>query len=353
MRDDYLWDGSGEPDPEIQRLESALGRLRHQRPAPAFPEIAIPRHEPRRRWFFLGLQPRMIAAATCVAVVAVAVLGLWVYRAKPVPVIGSEWNVRSVQGSPRLAGKALTTSMDPGNLGVGQVLETDSASMATLRAEETGEIQVAPGTRLRVVKSGSGSKRLMLERGTIQATIWAAPGRFVVDTPSAVAVDLGCIYTLKVDDSGDGLLRTTLGWVGFKLKDRESFIPAGAACSTRRKIGPGTPYFEDAPQAFRSAVAQFDLDRTKEERSTALDTILEQSRPHDALTLWHLLPRVSESDRGRVYDRLAQHVAAPAGVTREGILRLDSHMLDLWWNELDFGDVSLWRHWERSWSVEK
>ena len=34
MRNDYLWDGSGEPDPEVQRLELLLGRLRHDRPAP-------------------------------------------------------------------------------------------------------------------------------------------------------------------------------------------------------------------------------------------------------------------------------------------------------------------------------
>jgi len=32
--DDYLWDGSGEPDPEVQRLEALLGRFHHDRPAP-------------------------------------------------------------------------------------------------------------------------------------------------------------------------------------------------------------------------------------------------------------------------------------------------------------------------------
>ncbi len=36
MKDDYLWDGSGEPDPEVQKLETALGRYRHNKPAPAF-----------------------------------------------------------------------------------------------------------------------------------------------------------------------------------------------------------------------------------------------------------------------------------------------------------------------------
>lgn len=34
MTDDYLWDGSGERDPEIQRLEFVLRRFRHNRPAP-------------------------------------------------------------------------------------------------------------------------------------------------------------------------------------------------------------------------------------------------------------------------------------------------------------------------------
>jgi hypothetical protein len=40
----------------------------------------------------------------------------------------------------------------------------------------------------------------------------------------------------------------------------------------------------------------------------------------------------------------------PASVTREGILRLDQPMLDLWWNALGFDDISVWRHWEHSWS---
>lgn len=37
MNDDYLWDRTGEPDPEIQELEEILGTLRHQ-PEP----LAIP-----------------------------------------------------------------------------------------------------------------------------------------------------------------------------------------------------------------------------------------------------------------------------------------------------------------------
>jgi len=35
-----------------------------------------------------------------------------------------------------------------------------------------------------------------------------------------------------------------------------------------------------------------------------------------------------------VYDRLRQLAPPPAGVTKEGILRLDQPALDLWWNAL-------------------
>lgn len=355
MSNDYLWDGSGEPDPEIQKLESTLGKLRHNRPAPAFPEIAASAPAENRPWFLMFLRPRRIAiAAACVVILVIAGVSLFLARSKPVPVAHSEWNVTSLQGAPRLAGEAIKRGAQIENLGVGQLLETDAASKASIHADRTGEIQVEPGTRLRVVTSGAGMNRLSLERGTIQASIWAAPGEFVVDTPSAVAVDLGCVYTLKVDDSGNGLLRTTMGWVGFKLKDREAFIPAGAACPTKKKTGPSTPYFEDASEPFRAALAELDsANSTEQERAAALGVVLAEARQRDALTLWHLLSRLPESDRGRVYDRLAQLVAAPPGVTREGILRLDRPMLDLWWNELGYGDISLWRHWERSWANAK
>ena len=62
MNDDYLWDKSGEPDPQIQELESILGSLRYQ-PRPL--QLA-----PRRNY----LAPLAIAATIAVALLAG---GLW------------------------------------------------------------------------------------------------------------------------------------------------------------------------------------------------------------------------------------------------------------------------------------
>jgi hypothetical protein len=348
MKDDYLWDGSGEPDPEVQKLEKVLGRYRHDRPAPSFEQIAeLAAAKSSRRFFNFRFSPSLAAVA---ATLLLAAFLVYVLRKPPID-LGPGWDVARLEGAPRVGSKAIRGNAAVGKLGVGQILETDDSSRAAITFDETGRVEVERSSRLRLVTNGPGHKRLSLERGTIRATIWAPPGEFVVDTPSAVAVDLGCVYTLHVDDSGAGLLRTTMGWVGFKLGGHESFIPAGAVCATRPKIGPGTPYFEEAPPAFRDALSRFDFgENTPAERSALLGTILADARRDDALTLWHLLSRVSDADRPRVYDRLVALAPAPAGVAREGILSLDRQMLDSWWNSLGYGDVSLWRTYERDWS---
>ncbi len=352
MKDDYLWDGSGEPDPGIQKLETTLGRFRHNQPAPAFEQIADVRPV-KQGWNVFNLRWSYQFAAFAAALVFGVAAFLFV-RQKLNGNLGPSWDVARLEGAPRIGWHSLGEKSGPGKLGIGQTLVTDNSSRASITLEETGRVEVDAGSRLRLVANGPGRKRLSLERGTIHATIWAPPGEFVVDTPSAVAVDLGCVYTLHVDDSGAGLLRTTMGWVGFKLNGHESFIPAGAICQTRPKIGPGTPYFEDASASFRDALSKFDFGATTPaERHALLGILLVDARKDDALTLWHLLSRVSDAGRPVVYDRLASLAPPPAGVTRDGILRLDRPMLDAWWNSLGFGDIHLWRTYERDWSQTK
>lgn len=349
MKDDYLWDGSGEPDPEVQKLENVLGRYRHDQPAPAFEQLVVEKPV-LRRWnvLFSRLSFQLAAAA---AVVLIGVATIVVVRSWQARNSGPAWEIARIEGAPRVGWHSLSENSETAKLKVGQTLVTDNSSRASITLDETGQIEVDPASRLRVLASGPNRKRLSLERGTIHATIWAPPGEFVVDTPSAVAVDLGCVYTLHVDDSGAGLLRTTMGWVGFKLNGHESFIPAGAVCATRPKIGPGTPYFEDASASFRDALTKFDFAKiTPQERNALLGILLVDAREQDALTLWHLLSRVSEAERPGIYDRLATLAPPPTDVTREGILRLDQKMLDSWWNSLGYGDVYLWHMYERTWS---
>jgi hypothetical protein len=348
MTENYLWDASSAPDPEIQRLESLLADFRQADRALVLPaEMPAVHHRFRTVLVHMLSVPRLAAAATIL--LALGVTLFFALRPKPEPDSGSAWDVANLEGAPQIGTKTIAAHQAPAKLHVGQTIVTNADSRASLSQTDLGEIRIDPNSRLRLVQTDANRKRIQLDVGTIHAAIWAPPGTFVVDTPSAVAIDLGCSYTLQVAPDGSGTLRTTLGWVGFHLNGRDSFIPAGAMCSTRPALGPGIPYFEDATPAFRQAIAQFDsASQDSPAHSAALSMILSEARAHDSLSLWHLLTRATGPERAKVYTRFAALVPPPRGVTRSGILNLDQSMLDLWWNSLGLGEISLWRYWEQS-----
>jgi hypothetical protein len=347
LKNDYLWDGSGEPDAAVVKLERALGKFRHAGRAPELPEHFAVAGDSKKTLKGTRLWFQFAAVAASVLIV----FSVWSGLRPPseMTATGVGWGVEQVAGAPRVGTKSIARTGEKGTLRIGQTLETDRESRASITVSAVGQVDIDPETRLRLAESRTSRTRLELERGTIHAMIWAPPGEFLVDTPSALAVDLGCVYTLQVDDSGAGLLRTTMGWVGFRLNGRDAFIPAGAVGETRKGIGPGTPYFEDASAEFRAALRQFDFAKlSDEERSAQLTIVLASARKNDVLTLWHLLSSASVADRGRVFDALNAWVPAPSGVTREGIVRGEHAMLDAWWNELGYDDIGVWRKWEKT-----
>ena len=347
MNNDYLWDGSGQPDPEIQRLESLLSEFRStEQPLQLPAQMPVPSSKLRGTLLQFPWIPRFAAAAIVLFTLVIA--AYFSLRPTNLPNLGPAWDVEALAGAPQI-GSQIISGNNAAILHVGQTLVTNADSRASISENSLGEIKIDPNSRVRLLETPQRHKRLQLQVGTIHAAIWAPAGQFVVDTPSAVAIDLGCAYTLQVAPDGSGTLRTTLGWVGFELNGRDSFIPAGAMCSTRPNVGPGTPYFEDSSQSFQAALTALDFGSgAPETRNAALTTVLSEARAHDALSLWHLLSRTEGEERARVYSRFAALVPPPPGVTREGILRLDSHMLDPWWNSLGFGDIDLWRYWEQS-----
>jgi hypothetical protein len=213
-----------------------------------------------------------------------------------------------------------------------------------------GQVEVEPRTRLRLLDAGHADHRLSMPRGAVRAIIWAPPGNFFINTPSAVAVDLGCEYTLEVDDAGAGVLRVLTGWVGIEHQGRESFVPRGAMCLSRRGTGPGTPYYEDASPALQRGLEEMDFGTDPGARARALATVLSESRRRDALSLWHLLTRALPDERDAVYHRLAALVPPPDGVTLPGVASGDREMLDAWWDELELGSASFWRDWTAPWA---
>ncbi len=320
MNEEYLWDRTGEPDPEIARLEGLLAPLRYRSEAARGDFRAPGGARVGKPWWL----------ATAAAAALAITFSLSFYEQAHRLQNSSMWKIFGTGGMPRVVRN-------------GEAIETDG-STARLESDFVGEVQVDPHSRLRVTESTKDRQRLDLEHGTIHALIWAPPRQFVVDTPSSTTIDLGCRYTLQVAADGSGSLNVETGWVAFQWRNIESFIPAGAACSTRPGRGPGTPYFKDAPADLRMAVSRFDGGDAK-----ALDLIISDARPRDALTLWHLLSRTRGEDRGKVFERFSDLVKLSPSVTKQKVIDSDPAALDAAWNALNLGDTGWWREWKRKW----
>jgi hypothetical protein len=249
--------------------------------------------------------------AVCLAAALTMAVALWHHESNPHP----RWDVVRLDGAPSIGSQRVAQA---GTIAEGEWLQTDAGSRARIKVGAIGTVNVEPNTRLRVTAARANEHRLTLAHGDISASVSAPPRLFFVDTPASTAVDLGCAYTMHVDDSGFGLLRVTLGSVSLEWKGRESFVPAGASCRMHPHGGPGIPYFDDSTATLQQAL-EADL----------LDVVLAESRPRDTLTLWHLLSRAAPEDRARVLDRIV--VLEPSlaiALPREQLLNLDRKELE-------------------------
>ena len=314
---DYLWDGSGPPDPDVLALEKALAPLRRKVPTVAngatssvgvMPALADGQRNRRKAWLRMGS-----AAAAAAIVVA-----LWWPRPQ------SDWTlpVAGDQNRHALAGETV-----------------NAAGTLQLQAAGIGSVTMEPGTRVRL---GRGHQ-FELQKGTVHAFIWAPPGKFVIDTPAARVIDLGCQYTLSMNEDGSGLLTVQTGWVAFQTGARESFIPAGAACRVDARRGPGTPYRQS------SEAVQQALLRLEAGLPGALAAVLAAAGAEDGLTLWHLLSRAESQDRAAIIDRLLELRKLPATL-RQPVMEGRAEALDAVWNALELGETAWWRTWKRPWS---
>jgi hypothetical protein len=333
MTDDYLWDPKADPDPDIVRLEALLRPLAYK-PAPLRADILAAR--PKR----FVIRPWLAAAAALV----LAVSGLIVARRASV----TPWAVAARQGAPVVRTALGAVSPRGGGLATGGVVETDSTSVALVTLGRIGRAELGPGSRLRLLDAGKSEHRLSLERGTMHASVDAPPRYFLVETASALAVDLGCIYTLTADEHGNGLLTVEEGEVELQRGDVRAAVLAGNSAALRTGTGPGLPYPVRSSAALQRAVAVYDADPA---RDGAVEAVLAAADSQSTITLWHLLQRETPAVRERVYQRLAQLSPPPATVTRERVIRGESGALQRWRTELQRTWATQPPLWKKLWNA--
>ena len=133
MNDNYLWDRTGEIDPETRQLEETLGTLRYQ-PQP----LRIPAHlQVGRRRFYPAL-----AIAAAIALVAIS-LGLWFavkqHQAGP--------SLEANQDSPRSPKQIEKRQPPPNDQPKQAAIKKDSSDSQKRRREPAGNLFVSNKTR--------------------------------------------------------------------------------------------------------------------------------------------------------------------------------------------------------------
>jgi hypothetical protein len=345
-RDDHI-------APDVRAVLDGIGRLPVHEPPPdvwrgierELDRAQVTVRDPHRRRIASSRSIAGIAAAALIVVSAASyVLGL----------SRSSWGIERIAGTPTVGVRNILGS---GTLAEGEWLETDASSRARIAIGTLGSAEVGPGSRVKLVRAGGSEHALRVERGSIDARVWAPPRFFLVETPAVTAVDLGCIYTLQVDEAGNGVLLVRSGQVELRGHGRASIVVAGTAAEMREGAGPGTPYDASEGTAFREALVVIDFGDS-EKTSDAVDRLLAIANARSTITLWHLLSRVDDDERARVYERLATLSAPPRGVTRDAVLALDRRALSRWRSSLEPSwsteRVRLWkRAWRAVWSMAR
>jgi ferric-dicitrate binding protein FerR (iron transport regulator) len=264
----YLYDKRGEPDDDLKALEDRLASARLSPPAVSWERQATRR--PRLRWAALALAAGLGAAAVLLP-------------------HGPSFTVTTASGSSRLS--------------VGRWLETTES--ADITVADIGHVTVEPSSRVRLVETSKQRHRLELERGALHAKVAAPPRLFVVDTPAAQAVDLGCEYRLSVEPSGATRLEVLKGEVSLEGHGASSRVSAGAVCVTKKGEAPGVPRSVKSAAAFGQALDAW------ESHQGGLEPVLATAGRDDAVSLWNLLPRVDEPQRAQVVDKLKGVIEQP------------------------------------------
>jgi ferric-dicitrate binding protein FerR (iron transport regulator) len=192
MPEDYLWDRSGQPDPQLLQIESSLSRYRHQ-----------PRKRPTRLWL-----PLAIAASLLL------LLFFW-------PSKKSTW---THNGTPVDLNRTINLTTD-------QTLQVANIGRVTLRA----------GSRFRILQSDPEHHRMELLAGSFDAFIIAPPYVFQVVTPPAHLDDLGCAYEVSLTPSGNGNLKVKSGWVSVNSSNQQSLVRQGYEVDLIKGAGPSLP----------------------------------------------------------------------------------------------------------------
>ena len=210
------------------------------------------------------------------------------------------------------------------------VLKTGNSSEALIIIPNVGKININEQTT--VVRVGNN---LRLNDGSVVVDTRENKEKLSVEIPSALIDEyhLSDNYILQVDEKGNSKVEVFSGWLEVKSGDESYIIPEGYEMKIIEDATVGIPYLSESKPEFVQLLDDYIFGG---KNSASLSAVLLSVSDSDAITLWNLLKKVKPNQRNEVYEKLVELVPAPEGVTKDNILNLDQHALQLWLNEIEW-----------------
>jgi len=242
----------------------------------------------------------------------------------------NNWDVSSVSGTPKINSISLN---DTKSVNKGALLINNSVSEASLYISNVGTIFVKSNSKIKRVENDE----LFLLQGMISVMRTQAEKFFTVKTSTVSVKDyyLNGDYELKIDANGNGSIQCDFSWIILSRDKTEVIVPANYKCEWNKSNSNwiGLPYSLSASVELKKAIVSFD---PLIEDELLFEKIISLCKKSDAVTLWNLLIVTKPDLRIICINKLNELIPFPSGVNQDGLLDLNSKMLQLYLNEIEF-----------------
>jgi DNA-directed RNA polymerase specialized sigma24 family protein len=239
----------------------------------------------------------------------------------------AQWKIVIKSGTPQLNNQLITGNT---NINIGDKVQTNEISKATLELPNVGTIVVHENTSLERLDERYSAKLIV---GKIIINTDGAKEFLRIKSSQAIIneLNLGSNYSLESDGDGYSKIELIDGWLQVIFRESEITFPREYNLKIFKGAGAGLPFHKSSTFEFISLLEKYLFGRKSD---VSLDMIIESSSKKDAITLWNLFRIVEPGQRKVVYNKLYELFPDTGELNREDILSLDEKVLYVWLEQI-------------------
>jgi DNA-directed RNA polymerase specialized sigma24 family protein len=239
----------------------------------------------------------------------------------------TEWKLSSATGNPLKNKRPINTNEE---ILPGDIISTNAESTAGIDMADIGRLNIFGNTTVSRLEEDNKAE---LSEGTLKVNTVQAKENFQITVPEAFIenVEFGTRYLVDVQPNGYSHIVLEKGWLRVNSDGYETIFPQKYNLKIVKGSGVSLPYYFKSSLVLVSLFEEYLFNGRK---STVLNRILQSSTDKEAVMLWNLLPRVSETQRKDVYDRLYELIPHTKEISKADMLSLEKSFLQIWLDEI-------------------